>query len=83
MHFSFNFFYYLSFIHDKLQCHVYLLMHCMNGTSSRPTPVHILMSLANKHSCILACVRVCMYALRTGPLGKILHCTNTFVIIII
>ena len=30
-----------------------LLVHGMNGTSSKPVPVHILMSVANDSTCIL------------------------------
>ena len=49
--------YYFSFIHDQLHCHVYLLMHCINGASPRQVPVHILMSLVNKYLCIfLSCL---------------------------
>ena len=33
-------------------------MHCMNGTSPRQTPVHILTSLANKRPCILVTLLV-------------------------
>ena len=58
-----NLIFVLSFLHDKLQCHVHLLIHCINGTSPRQIPVHSLMSLANKYLCPCIHTRkeVCCY----------------------
>ena len=45
-----------SFIHNFYTWLIVMfslfLMHCMNGTSPRQIPVHMLMSVMNKYPCI-------------------------------